>query len=171
MQTYLAGTDVPNDLTGLSVDVGNNILGGVGYNDAPHDFQLYLLSGNTNAPYLFDQAFFATANVNSQENAVSVLSGGYGFALDVNNGLTAVNYGLPSAPAVKITSVAYAPAAVTLNWNNTFDNHTYQVQYKNHLTDASWTSVGSPVTATDATASYVDTTAGGNSRFYRVISQ
>ena len=171
VQTYLAGTDVPNDLTGLSVDVGNNILGGVGYNDAPHDFQLYLLSGNTNAPYLFDQAFFATANVNSQENAVSVLSGGYGFALDVNNGLTAVNYGLPSAPAVKITSVAYAPAAVTLNWNNTFDNHTYQVQYKNHLTDASWTSVGSPVTATDATASYVDTTAGGNSRFYRVISQ
>ena len=60
---------------------------------------------------------------------------------------------------------------MTLNWNNTFDNHTYQVQYKNNLPDTSWTSIGSPITATDATASYVDTTAGGSSRFYRVISQ
>jgi len=171
INTFTAGTQVPNDLTGLSVDVTNNILGGVGFNDAPNDFQLYLLSGNTNAPSLFNQAFLGSSNANSQENAASVLVGGLGFALDVNNGITAISYGMPSAPAVKITSVAYAPGAVTLNWNNTFDNHTYQVQYKNNLTDMSWTSIGSPITATDATASYVDTTAGGSSRFYRVISQ
>ena len=171
INTFTAGTQVPNDLTGLSVDVTNNILGGVGFNDAPNDFQLYLLSGNTNAPSLFNQAFFGSSYANSQENAASVLVGGLGFALDVNNGITAISYGMPSAPAVKITSVAYAPGAVTLNWNNTFDNHTYQVQYKNNLPDTSWTSIGSPITATDATASYVDTTAGGSSRFYRVISQ
>ncbi len=171
INTFTAGTQVPNDLTGLSVDVTNNILGGVGFNDAPNDFQLYLLSGNTNAPSLFNQAFFGSSYANSQENAASVLVGGLGFALDVNNGITAISYGMPSAPAVKITSVAYAPGAVTLNWNNTFDNHTYQVRYKNNLPDTSWTSIGSPITATDATASYVDTTAGGSSRFYRVISQ
>ena len=171
VQVDLAGSQVPNDLTGLSVDVDYNLLGGVCFNNSPNDFQLYVLSGNTNAPALVNQAFFGSNNANSQENAATTLKGGLGFALDVNNGITAISYGMPSAPAVTITSVGYAPGAVTLNWNNTFNNHTYQVQYKSNLTDASWTSVGTPITATDATASYVDTTAGGNSRFYRVISQ
>jgi hypothetical protein len=168
---YTPGTQVPNDLTGLGVDITNNILGGVCYNDSPHDVQLYLLSGNTNAPYLFDQDFFPSFNSNAQENSVVALKGGLGFALDVNNGVVAFTYSLPAAPSVTITSVAYAPASVTLTWNNTFDGHGYQVQYKNNLLDHAWTNLGSPVTATDATASYTDTTATGATRFYQVISQ
>ena len=146
-------------------------MGGVNFADNPDDLQLFLLSGNANAPSLFDQAFFGSANVNSQENSVTTLKGGLGFALDVNNGITAVSYGIPVAPSVTVTSVAYAPGAVTLVWNNTFNGHGYQVQYKNNLLDVLWTNVGSPVVATGATATYTDTTASGATRFYRVVSQ
>jgi hypothetical protein len=130
-----------------------------------------LLSGNSNPPDLFEQDFFPASNANSQENAVVDLKGGWGFALDVNNGIVAFNYNLPAAPAVAITTIAYAPGDTVITWNNTFDTHTYQVQFKNALLDPTWTNLGSPVTATDATASYADTTADGGTRFYRVISQ
>ena len=168
--TNLYGT-LPSDFGGIGVDVAANIMGGVNFADNPDDLQLFLLSGNANAPSLFDQAFFGSANVNSQENSVTTLKGGLGFALDVNNGITAVSYGIPVAPSVTVTSVAYAPGAVTLVWNNTFNGHGYQVQYKNNLLDVLWTNVGSPVVATGATATYTDTTASGATRFYRVVSQ
>jgi hypothetical protein len=174
--TWTAGAELvyltmPSAFDGIGVDAAANILGGVNFSDVPNDLQLYLLSGNTNPPSLFDQAFFGSINVNSQLNAATTLKGGMGFALDVNNGLTAIRYGIPNAPAVTLTSVAYAPGAVTLNWNNTFNGHGYQVQFKNNLLDVSWTNVGSPVIAAGATASYTDTSATGNTRYYRVVSQ
>jgi hypothetical protein len=166
-----ANSTMPSTLSGIGVDPTANILGGVNFGNTPNDLQLYLLSGNANSPALFEQAFFGSNNQNAQFNSVTTLKGGLGFALDVNNGITAVSYGIPNAPAVTLTSVAYAPGAVTLIWNNTFNNHGYQVQFKNNLLDASWTNVGSPVTAVGATASYTDTTASGATRFYRVVSQ
>jgi hypothetical protein len=171
VEDYVAPTQIPNNLGGIGVDITNNILGGVCYDDTPNDVQLYLLSGNTNAPYLFDQDFFPAVNANSQLNAVVTLKGGLGFALNVNNGVVGFTYSMPSAPSVKLTSVAYLPGSVTLTWNNTFDTHTYQVQYKNTLLDPAWTNLGAPITAFNATASYTDTTAGGATRFYRIISQ
>jgi hypothetical protein len=173
LQTYTAGTQVPNDLTGIGVDAANNILAGVCFNNTPDDLELYQLSGNTNPPVLFNQSFFASNNDNAQENAVTVLKGGLAFALNVNNGLIALSYGVPSfpAPAVKLTGITYAPGSVTITWSNAVASHGYQVQYKNTLSDSSWTSIGSSVTATGSTASYTDTTATGGTRFYRVISQ
>jgi hypothetical protein len=172
LQSYLAGTQTPNDLTGIGVDVTNNILAGVCFNDSPNDFQLYQLSGNTNPPSLFNQAFFGSDNDNSQENAVTVLKGGLGFGLNVNNGLVALSYGVPtSSPAVLLTGVTYLPGSVKISWSNTISGHGYQVQYKNSLLDPAWISIGAPVTAGGATASYTDTTATGGTRFYRVISQ
>src|SRR6185312_16520331 len=114
-------TSMPSAFDGIDVDVAANILGGVNFSDSPNDLQLFLLSGNANEPSLVDQAFFGSKNVNSQFNSVTTLKGGKGFALDVNNGVTAVSYGAPSAPGVRITSIAYAPANVSLNWNNTFN--------------------------------------------------
>jgi hypothetical protein len=171
IQDFSSGTQVPIDLPGLSVDVTNNILAGICLNDSPNDMQLYLLSGNSNAPSLFHQAFFAANNANAQDNAVSVLKGGLGFGLDVNNGLVAIHYSAPPAPGVILTSVAYAPGNVTISWNNNATGHNYQVQYKNALLDPSWTNVGSPVTTTNSTASFSDTTATGATRFYRVVTQ
>jgi hypothetical protein len=172
LETFIAGTDVPNDLTGLGVDVAANILGGVCFNNTPNDLQLYELSGNTNPPTLFNQAFFGSNNANAQENAVVTLKGGLGFALDVNNGLTAISYGVPAAPPVTITSASYQPGTgVTINWNNCFSGHNYQVVYKNALTNGSWTSLGSPVPAAGLTASFTDTSALGAARYYRVQSE
>ena len=168
--TNLYGT-MPSDFGGIGVDVAANILGGVNFGNTPDDLQLYLLSGNANPPSLFSQTFFGSNNANVQENSVTTLKGGLGFALDVNNGIVAISYGIPVAPSVTLTSVAYAPGSVTLNWNNTYNGHGYQVQYKNNLLDVSWTNVGSPVVATAATASYTDTSASGATRFYRVVSQ
>ena len=180
--TWTAGaslvySSMPSAFGGIGVDVPAGILGGVNFSDTPNDVQLYLLSGNTNPPALFEQAFFGSDNINSQDNAVTTLrtiqGAGYGLglALDVNNGITAFSYGVPAAPGVVLTSVAYAPGNVTITWNNTFVGHSYQVQFKNNLLDATWTNLGSPVPTTGETASYSDTTASGASRFYRVITQ
>jgi hypothetical protein len=170
IESYNAGTQVPNDLTGLGVDVTNNILGGVCYNDSPNDLQLYLLSGNTNAPYLFDQDFFLANNANSQENSVVDLKGGLGFALNINNGIVAFTYSEPYAPAVGLTKVTYAPGNTVLYWNNTFDGHAYQLQYATSLFNPNWLNIGSRIPATNATLSASDTGAAGADRFYRVIS-
>jgi hypothetical protein len=173
LQTFIAGTDVPNDLTGLGVDVAANVLGGVCFNDTPDDLQLYELSGNTNPPALFNQAFFGSNNANAQENAATTLKGGLGFSLDVNNGLTAISYSVPAAPPVTISSAVYQPGTgIVLTWDNCFNGHKYQVQYKNAVPGGSWNSLGSAVTAVGPTASFTDTHLPlATARFYRVQSQ
>jgi hypothetical protein len=166
VQSY---TTLPHAFGGLAMDVSNNILGGVSYSVTPHALQLYLLSGNTNASFLFEQDFFPSSNPDIQDNSETVLKNGLGFALDNNNGVVALSYTVPAAPAVTFTSVTYAPGAVTLGWNTTFNNHNYQVWSAGSLSGP-WSLLGS-VTATNATASYVDTSAPGTSQFYEIISQ
>jgi len=170
-RVFTVGAQVPNIFLGLSLDVTNHILAGVSLDDSPDDLQLYLLSGNSNPPALFNQSFFPGPFGNIQLVAATDIKYPWAFGLDVNNGIIALNYGVPAAPTVTLTSVDYAPGNVTITWNNTFVGHGYQVQYKNSLSDAAWTNLGSPVTTTNAAASFPDTTATGNTRFYRVVSQ
>ena len=167
---FFNGSQVPSAFGGIGVDSGASILGGVNFGNTPNDFQLYLLSGNSNPPSLVNQAFFGLGNLNIQQNSVATLKGGYGFALDVNNGMTAVTYGIPNAPAVTITSIAYAPGNVTINWNKAFVGHSYQVQTTTNLLSG-WTNLGTPVTTINPTASYTDTSAAQTTQFYRVVSQ
>jgi hypothetical protein len=47
----------------------------------------------------------------------------------------------------------------------------YQVQYKNNLTDATWTSLGSALSGNGSVQSASDPTAGNAHRFYRVQVQ
>jgi hypothetical protein len=47
--------------------------------------------------------------------------------------------------------------------------HTYQLQYKNTLTDPSWTNLGSPVGGNDVLQLINDSTSATN-RFYRIES-
>ncbi len=167
---FFNGSLVPSAFGGIGVDANANILGGVNFSDTPNDFQLLLLSGNSNPPALVDQAFFGSNNLNVQLNSVATLRAGYGFALDINNGITALTYGAPNAPAVTITSIAYAPGNVTINWNNVFVGHSYRVQTTTNLLSG-WTNLGSPVTTSNPTASYTDNSASGAAKFYRVVSQ
>jgi hypothetical protein len=168
LQTYLAGTQVPNDLTGLGVDVAAGILGGVCFNDSPNSLQLYELSGNANPPALFNQAFFASNNANGQENAATTLKAGKAFGLNVNNGLVALTYGTPAAPRTTIISVTWVSGVgATITWQ-AFNARSYQVQFKNALTDANWTDIGAPIVGATATAAYTDATATGAKRYYRI---
>ena len=172
VQLYAAGTQVPNDLTGLGVDVPNNVLAGVCFNNTPGDLQLYLLS--TNPPALFDQAFFASNNLNSQQNAVTTLRNGLAFGLNVNNGVVALGYQVPpSLPPVATTILSVkhqAASGLTLTWQSV-PGRTYQVQSKTALTSGSWSNVGPVLGTLGPTTSYTDTTAVEAERFYRICVQ
>jgi hypothetical protein len=69
---------------------------------------------------------------------------------------------------VVLTSIGYVPGNVAINWKNTYNNHTYQVWTANSLSGP-WFLLGS-ITATNATASYVDSSVPTVARFYRVVS-
>ena len=48
--------------------------------------------------------------------------------------------------------------------------YSYQLQYKDHLTDANWISLGSPISGNGSVQSGTDTATGG-ARFYQVQVQ
>jgi len=52
----------------------------------------------------------------------------------------------------------------------TTTGYTYQVEYKNNLTDSTWTSLGSSLSGNDTIQTIIDSTANGH-RFYRVKVQ
>lgn len=75
---------------------------------------------------------------------------------------------VPTTPALKLKmSVSGGNVAISFP---TVTGSTYQVQYKNHLTDATWSSLGSSVSGNNAVRT-VNDTVGGGSRFYRVQVQ
>jgi len=141
----------------------------VSFSDAPNDVRLYILTGDTNPPSLFDQEFFASRNSNGQFNAVTALRSGFGVGLDVNNGIVAFNYGIPAAPAVRLSVTYQAGTGATLTWPG-LSGHTYQVQYRDSLTTGNWANIGSPVSPVGGVGTYTDNT-GLGTRFYRVVSQ
>lgn len=82
-------------------------------------------------------------------------------------GLPEVNVNfLMLTPSGNITLTAHRAGATTLVSFQTMTGYTYQVQYKNNLTDAAWLPLGSPVTG-DNTVHAVNDSAPGNARFYR----
>jgi hypothetical protein len=69
---------------------------------------------------------------------------------------------------LKILNVTAANGQITIEWQAQ-SGTVYQVQSVNSLTDT-WQDLGSPVTATGSTASYVDTLPNGaGQRFYRIV--
>jgi len=169
VKDFATGTQIDSGLAGIDVDTTQNILGGVNFSDTPHDLKLYNLTETP--PYGYDQEFFGSRNANSQFNAATTLKGGFGASLDVNNGVVAFHYGAAPAapaPAPQITSITYhAGTGATITWTSV-NTKQYQVQFRASLTTGTWGNVGSPVPATGATASYLDTTASGAAGFYRV---
>jgi hypothetical protein len=84
-----------------------------------------------------------------------------------------INYGffflvpVPTAPVTLTASVSGG------NINISFPTKTgssYQLLYKSHLNDVSWTTLGSPISGNNAVQSVSDVV-GGSSRFYRVQVQ
>ncbi len=73
---------------------------------------------------------------------------------------------IPAAAPAPTLSASVSGGKVTIVFP-TRTGSTYQVQYKNNLTEVSWTSLGSAITGTAATQSVQDSSAG-TSRFYRL---
>ena len=54
-----------------------------------------------------------------------------------------------------------------LNWPGVA-GQTYQLEYKNNLTDPAWTPVGSPVTGTGATLTFTNNSGDSPQRFFHL---
>lgn len=65
-------------------------------------------------------------------------------------------------------TVTQSAGVVTLTWSASA-GQTYQVQYKTQLKQADWDALGSPLTATNSTASASDVPGPDAQRFYRVV--
>ena len=170
-KVYTAGTQVPSTITGFGLDVHRSLFVGVNFGNTPNDLEFFLLSGNANPPALVHQDFFGSANANTGFYTAVDVKYPWAFGLDVNNGIVALNYGSVATPPTMITRVTYAAGVGATITFQTFEGRQYQVQYKNALTDAVWTDVGSPVNGSGPTASVTDSTAtGAATRFYHIQS-
>jgi hypothetical protein len=67
-----------------------------------------------------------------------------------------------------ILSMDLTNGVFTITWSSVA-GQTYRVQYKNNLTDPSWTDLPPDVTATGPTASATDVVGSLPQRFYRLF--
>jgi len=112
---YANPSQTPTYMVGVGVDPVRNILAGIDLSDSPHDVKLFQLSGAADPPVLFHQAFFAAANANGNANVALAVKYPRIYALDVNNGLLALTYGVPPTAPPAITA---APASQTVYTND-----------------------------------------------------
>lgn len=73
------------------------------------------------------------------------------------------------AYACQLIYVPQGQAAPTLSWPAA-PGCSYQVQFKDNLTDPVWRALNAPVTITGTQASATDTGIGGGHRFYRIVA-
>jgi hypothetical protein len=165
---------VPPSLRGISTDPAQKFLAGLAIESPNDNVRLYDVSNLANGPIQRDEEPFALANPNITINGTgsTAFGGNYLFALDSNNGLKAflinTNY-VPPQPLFSITNFSVTFAGQVLTWPATF-GVSYQVQYKDSLSDPSWTDIGSQLTATTSPLSFTNT-AGTGSRCFRVRAQ
>ncbi len=78
-------------------------------------------------------------------------------------------FGLIPAPVLSTPLVNLAGNSLTLTWSCSA-GLTYRVQYKTNLTDATWQNLAGDITATNTTASKIDSSLGlAAQRFYRIL--
>ena len=86
--------------------------------------------------------------------------------------------GSPSAFATRpLRVVVLPPLQARIGWNGTnisisFDTisgRTYRVEYKDHLTDATWTQLGSNTVANSTSLTFPDNIVANSQRFYRIV--
>jgi uncharacterized repeat protein (TIGR03803 family) len=74
---------------------------------------------------------------------------------------------LVSPPRPVFQSVTKAGGTITLTWS-ALAGQTYQLQFKTNLNQMSWNNLGSIITATNSTATALDSIGPDPQRFYRV---
>ncbi|MGZ5005613.1 MAG: thrombospondin type 3 repeat-containing protein, partial [Chthoniobacterales bacterium] len=71
------------------------------------------------------------------------------------------------ASALRITSITNDGTTVGLSFPTVFSK-SYQLEYKNNITDPSWNSLGTSVAGTGGTVEVTDTSSNPGHRYYRL---
>ncbi len=109
--------------------------------------------------------------MNSQENSASVIKFPWAFGLNVNNGVVALNYGVPSAaiPPFGVTATR-AGSTVVLSWSSV-SGHTYNVLSSAAITTARSTwATNASLAGNNGTLSYTNSSPTGT-LFYAIQAQ
>ena len=171
MENYLYNNDTIQTIT-LSRLAANSTYNLVLYNAAntaaAGRTTYFTVNGNTRSSTWNGSSSTLIAGVDYVEFA-SALSDGSG-----NLAITYTGAGTAEGD-INGFQIQAAPFTVSASYNNTNvlisfltqSGLSYQLQYKNNLTDANWTPVGSSLSGNNAVQSVADL-AGGSSRFYRV---
>lgn len=169
----LAWTDAPGSTTAdaynndldLTVTIGgNNYRGNVfdgafsttgGSADNRNNVESVFLPAGTAGTFVVK---VTAANINSDGVP------GNAYPLDQDFALVVYNAAEVAPPSLKVTSIG-PNAIVQLN---SISGLTYNLQYKNALSDAEWLPIAPPTAGTGGTISLMDTNLAAASRFYRV---
>jgi hypothetical protein len=89
-------------------------------------------------------------------------------AVNETNLSDAKSFTIVVAPPPTFSSAVVSNDMLTLSWS-AISGQTYRVQYSTDLLNTNWTDLPPDVTATDTTASQVDSTSTDAQRFYRVM--
>ncbi|HZV34005.1 MAG TPA: hypothetical protein VFB72_05465, partial [Verrucomicrobiae bacterium] len=167
-----AGAGSLSTLDGIGLDNANNILAGVQTSDDPNDLELFQIPSLGFPPQAYYQAFFGAYNPNINGNAATTIKFPYIFSLDANNGILGLIYSVPLLPFNIVSTNSGGHQVLT--WQSVV-GHTYQVQSTPALhgtVPATWSNVGSPVTASSSgTLSYTNTSYAGSALYYRVMAR
>jgi hypothetical protein len=105
----------------------------------------------------------SSASCVGSEAAVLSLAANSAYTIGANSTATVTIAG-NSVPS----SIGKSGANMKVTWSSVV-NKAYRVAYKNSLTDATWTNLGSLITATGTSTSYTDTTASSKTQRYYIV--
>jgi endoglucanase len=171
METYLYNDGVTQTIT-LSNLQANSIYDIVVYNaantSAAGRTTYYTVNGNTLNSTWNGSSNELIAGVDFQQfpSAVSDGSGNLVITYTGSGSAEGDINGFQIQPAPIVISADYAGTNVMISFM-TLSGLNYQVQYKNHLTDASWISLGNTISGNNA-VQWVGDLTNQSSRFYRV---
>ncbi|MGA2247637.1 MAG: lamin tail domain-containing protein, partial [Verrucomicrobiota bacterium] len=85
-------------------------------------------------------------------------------------GLAIDNLSFSANEAPPMVNASIAGTGLSLNWQTVL-GQSYQIEYKNNLTDPAWTALGTPISGTGGFISVTNNAALAIQRFFRIIAQ
>jgi hypothetical protein len=136
------------------------------YNDASDMFVVRLGGADTDGDGMEDDWELAYFNTLTRDGAGDLDGDGVSDREEFRAGTDPTNRG----SVFQVLTLSSASGGVRLLWSAR-PGGAYRVQAKGGLSDPGWSEVSGTVTAGGTTATWTDTAAGAEARFYRVVAQ
>jgi uncharacterized repeat protein (TIGR03803 family) len=169
LYSFTGGSDGANPAAGLVLGTDGNFYGTAEYGGANGSGTVFKITsgGVLTLVYTFtggdDGAYPNSALVQGTDgNFYGTTSSGGAYG----NGAI-FRLSLVSPPRPVFQSVTKAGGTIALTWS-ALAGQTYQLQFKTNLNQMSWNNLGSIITATNSTATALDSIGPDPQRFYRV---